>query len=433
VSAVGGPWRRGARAAVLAGLLAALAPVAPAAAQTLAIVHAHAHTMSSAGAIEDATILVRGGRIVAIGKGLAVPAGATVIDAGHRQVTPGLMSGATQLGLVEVSSAQDTVDVSAAGALGAAFDIRYGLNPNSMLIPIARADGLTRAMVFPRAAGHVPFMGLGAVIVLAPGADILDQPAAALFAALGGATAGEANQSRAAQWLLLRNALDEARHFARHRRDYRTAAGRDQLLNRIDLEALLPVLERRIPLAIFTRRESDIRQAVQLAEEYGVRVVLLGAQEAWRAAALLAERDIPVVLDPLENLPMSFDQLGARLDNAALLARAGVRVAFHASGIHMSHNAGAALREGAGVAVAHGLEWQAALEALTINPARAWGIADRYGSLEVGKSADLVIWDGDPVEPMSAPVAVIVQGVPVSLETRQTLLRDRYHPVRRDP
>jgi imidazolonepropionase-like amidohydrolase len=412
----------------LAVLPAAVTPQV-AQAEKLAIVNAEAWTMAREGPIEGATILIDAGRIVAVGRELAVPPGTRVIDAEGRLVTPGLMSAATQLGLVEVSSAHDTVDTNAADSpLGAAFDIQYGLNHNSMLIPIARADGLSRALVFPRRAAEVPFMGQGAAIVLIEGPGILETPRAALFAAVGGATTGAADRSRSAEWRLLRNALDEAAHLRQHARSYRTAAGRDQLLNRIDLEALLPVLDGRVPLAIFTRRESDIRQAVQLADDYGVRLVLLGATEAWRAAELLAARRIPVVLDPLDNLPMSFDEIGARLDNAAILAAAGVKVAFYVSGIHMSHNVGSSLREGAGVAVANGLPWQTALAAMTVNAAQAWGIADRYGTLEPGREADLVIWDGDPLEPMSAPVVVLIRGKQVSLETRQSRLRDRYHP-----
>jgi imidazolonepropionase-like amidohydrolase len=410
------------------GMILALA-CAPANAETLAVVNAQAWTMTQDGPLEGATILVRGGRIVAIGRGLAVPPGTRVIDAEHRIVTPGLMSSATQLGVVEVSSAHDTVDTGASdGPLGAAFDLQYALNPNSILVPIARADGLTRAMVFPTRSSAAPFTGQGAGIVLVEDGSILQTPRAAMFATVGGATTGTTDRSRSAEWLLLRNALDEAAHFRANARAYRTAHGRDQLLGRLDLEALLPVLEGRMPLAIFTRRESDIRQAVQLADDYGIRIVLLGATEAWRVAELLAVKGIPVVIDPLENLPMSFDQVGARLDNAAILAAAGVHIAFYASGIHMSHNVGAALREGAGVALANGLPWHIALAAVTVNAAQTWGIADAYGTLEVGRDADLVIWDGDPLEPMSAPVAVLVRGKPASLETRQTKLRDRYHP-----
>jgi imidazolonepropionase-like amidohydrolase len=272
---------------------------------------------------------------------------------------------------------------------------------------------------------------MGAVLRLSPGPQLIEKPRAAMFAVVGSGTLASAGGSRAGQWVLLRNHLDEARAY--HSRQ-RGTGPRDQLLNRADIEALGPVLEGRMPLAISAQRESDIRQAIRLGQDYRLRVVILGGAEAWRAAPELAAARIPVVLDPMANLPMSFDQLGARLDNAALLHRAGVAIAFTVPGfgIHLSYNAGSALREGAGLAVANGLPYQAALQALTVNPARIWGLADHYGSLAAGQDADIVIWDGDPLEPTSAPTAVFVRGEQVSLVTRQIMLRDRYHPARSD-
>lgn len=413
--------------------LAAIAAGAPLAhGETIAIVNARAVTMTPAPPIEGATIVIREGRIAAVGAGLAVPAGARVLDARGRIVTPGLMNAVTRLGLVEVGSAGEVTDHAATGGpLGPAFDVRYALNPNSTLIPLARADGLVRALVAPSASPVAPFAGLAAVIRLRPGPDVLDHAEAAQFAAVGGATAAEAGGSRAVQWVLLRNALKEA---ARGREKAAPATpdagrpGRDRLLGRLDAEALAPVLERRIPLAILAERESDIRQAVQLADDFRVRVVIVGGAEGWRAADLLAERNIPVIVDPLADMPISFDAMGARLDNAAILDRAGVVIAFYAPGIHMSHNAGLAIREGAGVAAAHGLPRDAALRALTVNPARIWGVADRFGTLEPGRDADIVVWSGDPLEVTSAPDVVLMAGEEVSLTTRQTALRDRYHP-----
>lgn len=399
-------------------------------AETIAIVDAHAHTVSGA-PIEGATIVIEDGRIAAIGDDVDVPADARVIEAGGRTVTPGLLNAGTQLGLVEVSSAEDTVDHRVGeGPLGAAFDVQYALNPNSTLLPIARADGLTRALTVPTSTAGAPFNGMAALLVLREGPNVLARPRAAMVATVGGwdASAESVGGSRSAQWQLLRNALEEARHYREHRRDYETAAGRDQLLNRLDIEALQPVITGDMPLAIAASRESDIRQAVRLADDYDIRVVVTGGAEAWRAADLLAERRIPVVLNPFDNLPRTFDAVGARLDNAAILVDAGVLVAFSVDGIHASHNAGSAIREAAGLAVANGLPWAEALRALTINPARIWGFDDRYGTLEDGKDADLVIWDGDPLEPGTRALQVFVQGEPVSMETRQTKLRDRYHP-----
>jgi imidazolonepropionase-like amidohydrolase len=181
-------------------------------------------------------------------------------------------------------------------------------------------------------------------------------------------------------------------------------------------------------LVILTQRESDIRQAISLARDFKLRVAIMGANEAWRCADALAAAKIPVILDPMDNLPISFDQIGARLDNAAILGKAGVQLAFYASGntIYLSYDAGEAMREVTGMAVANGLPYETALMSMTRSPAVIFGISDHYGTLAKDQDADLVIWDGDPLEPGNYPWKVFVQGREASLETRQTLLRDRY-------
>lgn len=416
------------RVIALTGLLSSITMTAEA--ETIAITGARLYTMTGPEALENATIVIRDGRIESVGAALPAPSDARVVDAAGRIVTPGLMNAGSQLGLVEVNAAEDTADASVtSGPLGAAFDIEYALNPNSTLIVQARADGLTRAVSFPSGSAGAPFSGTGAVLRLVEGADIVDRPKVAMFAIAGGMAAEQVGGSRSAQWILLRNALDEARQY----RPTRKPAGpRDQLLNRLDIEALRPVVEGHMPLAIAAARESDIRQAVRLADDYQIRVIVCGGTEAWRVADLLAARRIAVVLNPFNNLPGTFDDIGARTDNAALLQRAGVTIAFSVPGVHMSHDAGAVIREAAGIAVANGLPWPEALKALTVNPALIFGVADHYGTLAPGREADLVIWDGDPLEPSSAPQAVFVRGSAVSLETRQSKLRDRYSPLNRN-
>ncbi|HKZ72744.1 MAG TPA: amidohydrolase family protein, partial [Steroidobacteraceae bacterium] len=398
-------------------------------AETTAVVAAKAYTLTSPGAIENATIVIRDGRIVSVVAGGVPPAGARVVDAQGRIVTPGLMSAGTQLGLIEVDSTAADATVSS-GALGAAFDVQYALDPNSTSLALARADGLTRAVTFPSQSADAPFNGIGAVLRLEEGPKILDVPRAGMFATTGGMSAASAGGSRGAQWLLLRNALDEAKRCAAAPAQCRNAGQGEQLVNRLNREALGAVVQGTMPLAITAARESDIRQAIRLAGDYGIRVFVYGGAEAWRAAADLAARRIPVVLDPFANTPATFDEIGARADNAAILHRAGVTIAFAVPGISMTHNAGSIVREAAGLAVANGLPWDEALRALTVNPARIWGVDQRYGSLAPGKEADLVIWDGDPLEPSSAPVVVLVAGREVPLTSRQTELRDRYSPRR---
>ena len=412
----------------LATALLGLALTASAAAETLVIVGADARLPTAPGRIEAATIVIRDGRIVAIGAGLPVPAGARVIDARGQIVTAGLMSAGSQLAIVEIEgvAADDSV---ASGALGAAFDVEYALNSNSTALAVARADGLTRAVSYPTSSAEPPFDGAALLLRLGQGADLIERPRAGLFVTTGGMAAARVGGSRAAEWSLLRRALDEARSCRSQPSDCRLAGAGQLLQSRANREALLPVLERRIPLAISASRESDLRAAIGLADDYRIRVAIYGGAEAWRVAPLLAARGIAVVLNPFANLPATFDEIGARPDNAALLERAGVTIAFAVPGIFGTHNAGLIVREAAGIAVAHGLPWQAALAALTRNPARIWGIDDHYGTLAAGLDADLVIWSGDPLEPASRAERVLVRGEEVSLRTRQTQLRDRYSPT----
>ena len=418
------------RCALAATFCLGLALVDARAAETLAIVHAQAWTMADAngGRVDDATIVIRDGRYDSVVAKAPPPSGARVIDAAGRLVTPGLMNADTHLGLVEVSSLEETRDHGVSGGpLGAAFDVQYGLNANSVLLPVALADGLTRAATSPTAASDPAFLGMGAVLRVQPGGDILDRAKAVMYASVGGFATKQGGGSRSAQWQLLRNAFDEARTYVASKT---APAPRDQLQNSLNIAALHAMLETHMPLAMRVARESDIRQAVALADDYRLPLIVLGGSEAWRCEDLLAAHKVAVVLDPEADIPWTFDELGARADNAALLAKAGVTIAFSVSGntIYLSHNAGAAVREGAGLAVANGLPYAEALKALTIHPARIFGIADHYGSVARGFDADLVIWNGDPLEPTSAPDLVLVRGEPASRTTRQTLLRDRYAP-----
>lgn len=393
--------------------------------ETIAIVDATVHTMTQEQPLRNATVLVRDGRIEGVGANLPVPSGARVIEGRGRIVTPAFMNSATQLGLTEVSSISAASDATvSSGHLGAAFDVRYALNPRSLAIRQARVDGLSRAIAYPGGSAGAPFAGLGALLHVARDEAVVEQPGIAMFAQVGGETSTAAGGSRSAQWQLIRNALEEARL----QRGSARSSPRDSFLARIDLAALKPVAEGMLPLVVDADRESDIRQAIALARDRKVRIIVKGGVEAWRAAADLAAANIPVVLDPSINLPLYFDHLGARADNAALLHAAGVLIAFEVSSIHTTFNAGFALRDVAGLAVANGLAHRDALAAITVNPARIWKIEDRYGVIAAGREADLLVWDGDPFEPMSSLVAVLAQGREVDLTTRQILLRDRYLP-----
>jgi imidazolonepropionase-like amidohydrolase len=396
-------------------------------AETIAIVHAKAWTLTAATSVENATVVVSDGKIASVAADGAAPAGARVIDAKGRPLTPGLVHPATHLGLLEVSAATDTVDTGTkAASLGADFDVQYAINPNSALVQLARADGVTRAVSYPVRSGMPPFAGMGALLRFRDSGDVVESGGAGVFVSIGNHR-GEGDGSRAAQWELLRHALDAAKTAASPAAgssSTNTPSKRDP-----EVLALEPVLNGKVPLAISTNRESDIRQAIKLATDYSLHVVIIGGTDAWMIRHALAAANIPVIVDPQDNLPANFDQLGARLDNAALLQAAGVTVATAVlSGIHQSYNAGESLREGAGLAVANGLPYIDALRSITVVPAQIWGIAGRCGTIAPGKDADLVLWDGDPLEPSSAAVTVLVAGKEVSLVTRQKELRDRYLP-----
>jgi imidazolonepropionase-like amidohydrolase len=385
-------------------------------AQNVSIVNAKAWTLTADAPIENATIVITDGKISSVAP-TPPPASMRVIDAGGKIVTPGLMHPATRLGLIEVSSAAETVDHAAkAGASGAGFDVQYAVNPNSVLIDLARADGVTRALSYPSSSNTPPFAGSASLLHLFDGGEVVEQARVAVFVTISNRSANSTVGSRSAQWQLLRTALDTAK--AASPSDKRTA----------DSVALESIVQGKAPLVISTNRESDLRQAIRLARDYGIRIAIVGGAEGWRVADQLAAAKIAVIVEPMANLPASFDELGARLDNAALLRKAGVTVSMSQDGVQ-SYNAGLSIREGAGLAVANGLPYVDGLRSIITAPAEIYGIADRYGTLAAGKDGDVVIWDGDPLEPSSAPTTVLVQGREVSLTTRQTELRDRYMPA----
>jgi imidazolonepropionase-like amidohydrolase len=414
-------------AILLAGPGAALAQSATPA---TALVNARLYTLEDAQPIENATVVIRGGKVEAMGAGMSPPAGAHVIDVAGRIVTPGLMSAGSQLGLVEVGSLADTRDYAvASGALGAAFDVQYALNPNATTLEVALSDGLTRALTYPEGSPVAPFLGQAALLRLGSADALLERARVAMFVRVGGGAAAGAGGSRSASWSLLRNALDEARRF---RPVQGVGVPRDQLLGRLDAEALQDVVKGRMPLAIVADRESDLRQVLRLHDDTDLPLIVYGGAEAWRVAPALAARRIPVVLDPTLNLPASFDALGARLDNAALLHAAGVRVAFSVSAFFRTYNAGSGLRLGAGLAVANGFPWIEGLRAMTSSPASIFGLDEHYGRVRAGVDADLVVWDGDPLEPSTSALRVWVRGVEVPIDaTRQHELAERYSPLRK--
>lgn len=392
-------------------------------AQTIAITGGTVHPVSGP-RVENATVLVKDGAIVAVGPNVTVPAGARVIDARGKVVTPGLFNAGTQLGLTEISAVQSNNEGRLAdNEVAAAFNVAAGINAASQLIPVTRVEGITTALSAPQG-GLIS--GQAVVIDLAgtTAADMLASPSAVMVANIAAKTTG--GGSRAGVVARLRRVLDDAREYQRRRADYQRAQIQPLAASAADLAALQPVLAGTLPLAIRADRRSDIEAALDLAAEYKLRLIIADGAEAWMLADRLAAAGVPVVVAPLTNIP-SYDALGARYANAALLARAGVRIAFTVAG-DGSHNS-RLVRQEAGNAVSYGLPWDEALRSVTLTPAEIYGLGSRYGSLDAGKVANVVVWSGDPFEFATRVEAVLIRGQEISLTSRQTELRERYRKL----
>lgn len=397
----------------------------PAAAETVAITGGKVVTLGSAGTIDGGTVVIRDGKVAAVGKNVEVPSGARRIDATGKVVTPGLMDSLSRLGLVEVNAVEGTVDAETEDdRITAAFNVADAINPRSMLFPVNRIEGLTRAVVAPQA-GTSLIAGQGVVIHLGGSNDYLVKSPIAMFGILGEGGQRFGGGSRAGSLLRLREALQDARDFNENRQAFERGERREYALSRLDLEALQPVVRGEMPLVLAVNRASDILTVLRIAREEKLKIILAGVNEAWQVAEDIAAAKVPVLISPIDNLPGSFEAAGATLENAARLHKAGVTFAFMTGDAHNSRN----IRQQAGISVAYGLPWDAALAAITSVPARLWGLSDRYGTLEPGKDADVVVWDGDPLEITSFPEAVFIRGVQVPMESRHLELRDRYKDV----
>ena len=419
------------------GLMLAALAVTPASAATIAITGGTVATAVDETVIPNGTVIIRDGRIVAVGAGLAVPAGATIIDAAGKYVTPGVISAMSNLGIVEVGNVDPSNDGSARSTpFSAAIDISPAINRASTPIAINRLGGVTRAIVGPAVSTEI-FGGQGAIISLAAAGDIMVRPRAFQFIELGENGARVAGGSRPAAWLNLRSALAEAQRYARNPAAFDSGRDKGSLIKRLDAAALVALVEGRQPAVIHAERASDIVAVLGLRDEFPhLRIILIGAREGWMVADKIAAAKIPVVTLSLFDLPDAFETLASTRSNVGRLVAAGVMVAlgdFGGDGGAQPRNlpyfAGNAVAEAA-VPGSAGLTRGQALATITSGPAAIFGMNDT-GTLAPGKRGDVVVWDGDPLELASAPVTVLIDGVPQPMTSRQTELRDRYRDLRR--
>lgn len=388
--------------------------------------------------IAGGAVVVRGGKIVAAGRDVAVPAGIAVIDGTGKWVTPGIVSALTDLGLLDIGDVDESNDSTAGTArFSAGLDVSLALDPDAPPVAVSRAGGVTRAGVAPAAANAI-FAGQGAVIDLAQTGPATTRPRAFQLVELGERGAALAGGSRVAAQALLRNALREARELSsrggstgKTAIDPAPAQPSDALLTRLDAAALIPVITGRQPLFVHVERAADIRGVLALGREFpALRLVIVGASEGWRVAAELAAAKVPVLAAALADLPDRFEMLAATQSNVGRMAAAGVKVAlggfYDGDQPRYAPQYAGNLVGLARVPGATGLSWGQALAAITSIPADILGEGAAFGSLKPGLAADVVLWDGDPLEIASTPVTIFIDGSPQSLVNHQSRLRQRY-------
>jgi len=400
-------------------IVSALLIAAAAQAQTVMIRHAQVYTMDRQGTLDNTDVLIAGGRIQQIGKDLALPQGdAKVIDAAGRPLTPGFFAGIGSIGIEEVSAVEPSVDSGLAlKEMRPEFDVTTAYNPNSSLVPVTRIEGFTFTLLGAGASGTI-IGGQGRVVELDGGyRSFIGNPV--LYVNVGRDASKLSGNSRAGQWMLLNQALAEAQKPP--------AANEARLMTRNGQKTLAEYTKKPMKTVFNADRASDILEVLRFAEKHGLNPVISGGNQAWMVAQQLAAAGVPVLLDPLADLPINFDDVGSRMDNAALLAAAGVVVAVSGDD---SHNA-RKQRQMAGNAVSYGLPHEAGLAALTSNPADIFDVGDRQGHIRRGMPANVVLWSGDPLEVTSAADLVIINGKPEPMVSRQTKLRDRY--LQRNP
>ena len=423
---------------LLAFLLLGLVSTRVAAAQKVAIRSARIYTVTQ-GIIENGTIVLADDKIEAVGKDIAIPPDAKVIDATGRVVIPGLIDAFDRVGLEEIEGESITIDSTEyTDPVHPALRVIDSLNPQSEVIRVTRAEGITNALAVPRE-GNV-LAGQGALIHLDGSTvdEMTVRAPVAMHVSFGEAARREygprnkAPQTRMGVAAVLRTALIKGQNYATRWDDYRkkfadweakkegkppSPPDRD-----LDLDALQPVLRGELPVIASARRLDDILTALRIAEEFHLRLVLAHATDAYRIAPMLAEKKIPVLVGPIREEPQRIEELGTRLDNAAILAKAGVKIAIGTDEVHDARD----LPLDVGFAMGYGLDPDQALRAVTSNPAEIFGVADRLGSITPGKLANLVLLSGPPFETRTRVERVWIRGVAVPLANHQTELRDKY-------
>ena len=368
-------------------------------------------------------ILISDNTIIGVGTNLIIDANTRVIEVNGLPITPGLISPMSNLGIVEINALDVTRD-DESDLLSAGFSIFNAFNPHSTGIPWNRSNGVTSAISTPSASSF-PIFGLGSHFVLDGSLEIKGSKDIAMFGRLG-ASYG----SRAETLSILESLLDIGKMVnTLSIEEILEMNLADQLeLQAQDIVALGKVVNDGMPFVLETNRAVDILQALSMKKRYGLNLVLVSVEEAPMVLGQLKESNTPVIIDPMDNIPNSFDELGSSLDLGKILDQAGIPIMFSTQRSHNYH----LMRQGAGNAVAYGMSYETAIKGMSNTVAQTFRLNNR-GSIETGKLADVIVWDGDPLEPSSFPKIVMIEGQLQDLSSRSTKLTERYTNTENKP
>jgi imidazolonepropionase-like amidohydrolase len=410
-------------------------------ATTYALTHAKIFTLVGS-PIEDGTVVIRDGKIAAVGANVDIPAGAQVIDAKGLQVYPGLFDAVTQMGLREIGAVSSTVDSTETGNYNPDVVAATAISPSSEHIPVTRAAGITEVLAVPASGGmdsfgssgvlggqasaiHLAGWTIDEMLLKKSAAMVLNWPEIETrsfdFTTFTRKEKpfSEAKQEYEKQLNELTDWLERARHYAQvMEKGAPSKYDRD-----VKLEALVPVVRGELPLLIFADRAREIRNAVEYCEKQNLRMILAGGAEAYKVKDLLRSKSIPVILRPMLTLPLDEDDPYDRLlSQPAELAAAGVRFAFAS----FDNSFARRLCQNAANAVAYGLPYDEALRAVTVYPAQIFGLGDQIGTLEQGKIANLIVTNGDPLELTTDVRYLFIRGQLTSTNNRHKSLYEKY-------
>jgi imidazolonepropionase-like amidohydrolase len=383
--------------------------------------------------IPTGTIVFEKGKITAVGNSVAIPNGAEVVDVTGKHVYPGLISANAALGLTEISAVRATIDTAESGEINPNARTATTINPDSELIPVARANGLLTALAVPE--GGI-LSGQSAVLrmdgwtpeemtVRSPAATHLRWPDLTIDRDPGAPKSAEDQQKEIDKDLKkIRDAFKIARAYWQARKSPSPPA---DFKSDLRWEALMPVFDGKLPLFVHAETLAQIEAALAWAKEAQLKIVLVGGHDAWRIASRLKESDTSVIVALSTALPLRRDDgYDDAFSTAAKLKEAGVRYCIATDGRRSEPAHDRNLPYEASMAAAFGLPKDEALKAVTLYPAQILGVADQLGSLETGKSATIIVTSGDPLDFPTKIEAAYIDGRKIDLSNRQTRLRDKY-------